>query len=382
MRSGQVALGVAVVLGLAAQQWQSAQHVAALEGEAGRRTAEIEQMVDLVSQLGEKLRGAEERIGVLEEGHRRLQRTGTESSYVRIVTRNTRTVACPSAGGRFDSARCLEPEFAACHLEACSELVVVVDDDDADDEAGGGGGGGTGDVAGGGHRRAQAGGRSKCAAEDLQRRADEVHLGCCDEPGEDCTGGTPRTCNAGCAAIFLPFWHDCSVALGEDGAEVFLPVVDLCTAAAASAAPSAPPVSQSLAVQLGVVCTDGTSATECVPDCTAELHGFLMLLNIDGEDSKLSCELHHGQFSWLGPASEGGYLGSDVEAFVSAIVSGAAGIYVSFDRQHLTFFSGSRSDFRSRDTRWRNCRRTPGWTSLSAFSPARPSASSATRAPA
>ena len=57
------------------------------------------------------------------------------------------------------------------------------------------------------------------------------------------------------------------------------------------------------------------------------VHGFLLLLNIDGEDSKLSCELHHELYSWVGAATNGGYLGSDFRAFFSAVVSGAAGVY-------------------------------------------------------
>jgi hypothetical protein len=39
-----------------------------------------------------------------------------------------------------------------------------------------------------------------------------------------------------------------------------------------------------------------------VPECSEELHGFLMLLNIEGDDSKLSCELHRGLYSWVGAA--------------------------------------------------------------------------------
>jgi hypothetical protein len=30
-----------------------------------------------------------------------------------------------------------------------------------------------------------------------------------------------------------------------------------------------------------------------------------LLLNIDGNDSKLSCELHHGLYSWMGEATDG-----------------------------------------------------------------------------
>jgi hypothetical protein len=50
-------------------------------------------------------------------------------------------------------------------------------------------------------------------------------------------------------------------------------------------------------------------------------------MNLNGEDSKYSCELHHGLHSWVGAATDGGYLGSDARAFVSAVLSGAAGYY-------------------------------------------------------
>ena len=90
-------------------------------------------------------------------------------------------------------------------------------------------------------------------------------------------------------------------------------------------------------MQLSLTCTDGIDATECVPACSEELHGVsplvlrlaalhcvhprqlettepavfgteqdLLLANIDGEDSKYSCELHHGRYSWMGAASDGG----------------------------------------------------------------------------
>ena len=100
----------------------------------------------------------------------------------------------------------------------------------------------------------------------------------------------------------------------------------LCEAAAPTT--SASGTSLSLAEQLNVQCTDGTATEDCVPTCTADLHGYQLLLNIDGEDSKLSCELHHALYSWVGAATDGGYLGSDFQAFFSAVVSGAAGVYV------------------------------------------------------
>ena len=75
------------------------------------------------------------------------------------------------------------------------------------------------------------------------------------------------------------------------------------------------------------ICIDGTASEDCVPTCTIGLHGVLLLLNIDGEDSKLSCELHHAVYSWVGAATDGGYLGSDLDSFFSAVVSSAAGFY-------------------------------------------------------
>ena len=60
-------------------------------------------------------------------------------------------------------------------------------------------------------------------------------------------------------------------------------------------------------MQLSLTCTDGIDTTECVPACSPELHGDLLLANIDGEDSKYSCELHHSRYSWMGAASDGGY---------------------------------------------------------------------------
>jgi hypothetical protein len=43
---------------------------------------------------------------------------------------------------------------------------------------------------------------------------------------------------------------------------------------------------------------------------------------------RLLCELSNFIFSWIGAAALGGFLGEDVVAFVSAVISGAAGTYV------------------------------------------------------
>jgi hypothetical protein len=79
--------------------------------------------------------------------------------------------------------------------------------------------------------------------------------------------------------------------------------------------------------QYHAVCTSADVAS-CVPPCNAEHHGYELLATIDGTDTKFSCNLAHGLFSWMGAASEGGYLGSDSASFLSAVVSGAAGSYI------------------------------------------------------
>ena len=65
-----------------------------------------------------------------------------------------------------------------------------------------------------------------------------------------------------------------------------------------------------------------------MPPCNAEHHGYELLATIDGTDTKFSCNLAHGLYSWMGAASEGGYLGADAQSFFSAVVSGAAGSYI------------------------------------------------------
>jgi hypothetical protein len=78
--------------------------------------------------------------------------------------------------------------------------------------------------------------------------------------------------------------------------------------------------------QYHAVCTAADVAS-CVPACNAEHHGFELLATIDGTDTKFSCNLAHGLYSWMGAASEGGYLGADIGSFFSAVNSGAAGSY-------------------------------------------------------
>eukprot|EP01050_Picozoa_sp_SAG11_P033403 SAG11_NODE_11330_length_768_cov_0.877429_1_plen_56_part_10 len=46
-----------------------------------------------------------------------------------------------------------------------------------------------------------------------------------------------------------------------------------------------------------------------------ETHGFLLLLNIDGTDTTLTCSLSGLLYSWVGAAALGGFLGRMVQAF-------------------------------------------------------------------
>jgi hypothetical protein len=75
------------------------------------------------------------------------------------------------------------------------------------------------------------------------------------------------------------------------------------------------------------MCSSAT-ISDCVPICNETHHGYELLATIDGMDTKLSCNLAHGLHSWVGLASEGGYLGVDVQSFCSSVSSGAAGSYV------------------------------------------------------
>ena len=72
----------------------------------------------------------------------------------------------------------------------------------------------------GGHRRLQGTGYGTdvtCDLTDLPTRTAAVVQECCDESTEDCSSGVPATCNAGCAAVLIPYRNDCSNALALSG---------------------------------------------------------------------------------------------------------------------------------------------------------------------
>ena len=84
------------------------------------------------------------------------------------------------------------------------------------------------------------------------------------------------------------------------------------------------PVSQ----QLLAVCPPGMITDDCIPRCDKSTYGYSLLLNVDGEDAKLTCELHNGLYSWYGGAGDGGYVGHDPAAFFASVLSGSAGLYL------------------------------------------------------
>ena len=172
-------------------------------------------------------------------------------------------------------------------------------------------------------RRAQT-----CATVDLIRRMDTVTKECCDEPSEDCSSGVPATCNAGCADIVIAFWDECqtpfAIASGSQAAQLFQGVVSRCQAANAQKPPNTP---ASFANRFSLICVHDDGIEDCLPQCDQKTHGDVLLATIDGEDTSLTCELHHGRHSWVGSAGTSGYLGSDCRVFVSTINVGAAGFY-------------------------------------------------------
>ena len=66
----------------------------------------------------------------------------------------------------------------------------------------------------------------------------------------------------------------------------------------------------------------------CVPQYTALIYGFLLSIEIDGRGTVLTCNMMGDMFSWQSQASLGGFIGLPSAAFVSAVISGAAGTYV------------------------------------------------------
>eukprot|EP01048_Picozoa_sp_COSAG05_P018615 COSAG05_NODE_2753_length_2682_cov_2.191638_2_plen_564_part_00 len=89
--------------------------------------------------------------------------------------------------------------------------------------------------------------------------------------------------------------------------------------------------SVSVAANNGNVCSSRT-ITKCIPDCFAAVHGFRMLLTVDGADSMFVCNAvdTFGSWTMTGVGVDGGgYLGDSAEAFSAAVKAGVEGTYIA-----------------------------------------------------
>ena len=162
-----------------------------------------------------------------------------------------------------------------------------------------------------------------CSTAEISRQVDAITAECCDEPGEDCTGGHIHTCNPGCGALVMPLWTTCQAELGRDVTKTLRDAVGLCLP------PAPPPPSGGLEIaqEFRRICT-AANLTTCVPACNAVTYGYLLSIEIDGRGTVMTCNKQDRKYSWQGQASLGGYIGAVIAAFVSSVVSGAAGTYL------------------------------------------------------
>ncbi len=117
-----------------------------------------------------------------------------------------------------------------------------------------------------------------CSGSAFSEADDPVDVvdGRCDEPTEDCSSGIPAVCNAGCAAIFLPYYAECSGLLQDPHTSSILQTTAAkCRLAESEGNGGNLDAGSSLARQLDLVC-DGVALKDCIPDCDARLHGDLV----------------------------------------------------------------------------------------------------------
>jgi hypothetical protein len=70
--------------------------------------------------------------------------------------------------------------------------------------------------------------KGTCATAEMGSSTAAINAQCCGADDADCAGGLPTSCDAGCAATFLPFWASCGSAM--QGAADYSGVVALCEA--------------------------------------------------------------------------------------------------------------------------------------------------------
>eukprot|EP01052_Picozoa_sp_SAG31_P015139 SAG31_NODE_964_length_10697_cov_6.821004_6_plen_1479_part_01 len=93
-------------------------------------------------------------------------------------------------------------------------------------------------------------------------------------------------------------------------------------------APPPTPASGAVAAQeFRVVCTLA-NLTVCTPECNSFTYGFLLSMEVDGRGTVMTCNVMDGSYAWQGQASLGGFIGSNPQAFLSAVLSGASGTYL------------------------------------------------------
>lgn len=129
---------------------------------------------------------------------------------------------------------------------------------------------------------------------ELTARTQTVNNECCDEPSEDCSSGRPATCNVGCARVVLPFFDDCSEALGKHASD-FDSVVAMChSALQGRRLQSDPGTSSRRQLQMGgdhlhqtiddhAVCGLGSTEGGCTADGQTEQHTRLFIGRDDVE---------------------------------------------------------------------------------------------------
>jgi hypothetical protein len=169
-------------------------------------------------------------------------------------------------------------------------------------------------AAGGGKRRQQD--VEACDTSQLSRLLSEINAECCDEPSEDCSGGKIKSCNKGCAAVLLPVWDSCQSDLDGATAQILRMAAQKCPRTGSAAGAHA-------VQQFALTCPAGVTSMDCIPACAMTCYGDELLLSLDGDDTKMSCEMRNGLLSWI--ALNGGFLGPDALTFSSSLNSGAAG---------------------------------------------------------
>ena len=121
---------------------------------------------------------------------------------------------------------------------------------------------------GSGHRRSQT---VACDDGAVSAQLEAINTQCCSGPGAACSGGSIGACDAECGALIAPLLAACAPALARVGA------LEPLRAAAALCPAAARPFSAATVAEYLVTCPPGTVAADCVPACTRDVNGDLLL---------------------------------------------------------------------------------------------------------